>query len=107
MGDDDRIYEGRGFHFQGEVSRNTSVSSFNDVGIFVAFIGNFTDILPSAGQMKSFHWFLQNSVQREALAKDYKILSQDELIMTEPQPNGIIEALQEIDEFYSSEKKKF
>lgn len=101
IGDDNLIYEIRGFNFQGEVSRNTSASNFNDIGIFVAFIGTFTNIRPSERQVRSFNWFLENSVQREVLIRNYTILSQEQLGMTESLANGIIEALNGTAEFYS------
>jgi hypothetical protein len=51
IGDDGFVYEGRGFRYQGEVPGNNSASSFGDVGMFVAFIGNFTVNQPNSRQI--------------------------------------------------------
>lgn len=79
IGDDGFVYEGRGFRFRGEVPRNVTTSDFGDVGIFVAFIGTFTENQPSARQISTFNSFLELSIRRDVLSQDYRILLQDQL----------------------------
>lgn len=109
VGDDGNVYEGRGFRFQGEESQNGSViSSFNDIGIHVAFIGTFINENdnPSFSQVMTFEAFLTDSVRRDFVVQNYTLLSQDQLLQTDPFAAGLLRALEdERKHFYASEFK--
>jgi hypothetical protein len=84
IGDDGFVYEGRGFRFQGEIASNDSTSSFDDIGIFVAFIGTFSNQQPSEGQVTTFNRFLELSTNRDVLMRNYTLLLQDQLSLEYP-----------------------
>lgn len=104
IGDDEMVYEGRGFLYQGEIPSNgTLTNSFENVGLFIAFIGTFTTNSPSSGQILTFNNFIDNSVRRDFLEEEYVLLLQDELVTTEfPSANGIAEAMKEEDGYHKS-----
>jgi hypothetical protein len=96
IGGDGNVYEGRGDRYQGQISQRTSESSFEELeelGLIVAFIGSFVDEGPSARQQQTFRAFLDSSVRREVLQEDFQILSQDQLVMTNPPPEKLINFL--------------
>lgn len=101
IGDDGFIYEGRGYRYQGEITTTSSVSSYDDIGIFVAFIGTYNDAQPSNVQNNSLNEFLKHSVRRDMVAIDYIILSQDQLTLSESPAKGILEFAETRSDFYS------
>lgn len=103
VGDDGFMYEGRGYRFQGDLPENNLASSFEKIGIIVAFIGTFDDRQPSQRQIATFNEFLANSVQRDYLKKNYKIISQDQLVMLVPVAAGLLESLKLMNRFHPCE----
>lgn len=73
------MYEGRGEKLQGEHTSTLNGSSYNDIGICVAFIGTFEETQPSVTQLETFHNFIVTFVSRGIIDSDYKIFSQDQL----------------------------
>lgn len=106
IGDDGAVYEGRGFKYQGEIPMNDAVSSFDDIGLHVAFIGNFINEPPSVRQINTFQLFLDDALRQEVLKENYILLLEDQLSMTESPAAGLLEALTENSKFYSSMKFK-
>ena len=79
IGDDDNVYEGRGFDFQGEIMINGKENYFEESGIIVAFIGSFKNQQPSTKQVKTFDSFL-NRFEDINITRDYTLLSQNQII---------------------------
>ena len=79
IGDDDNVYEGRGFDFQGEIVINGKENYFEESGIIVAFIGSFKNQQPSTKQVKTFDSFL-NRFEDKNITRDYTLLSQNQFI---------------------------
>lgn len=104
IGDDGSVYEGRGFKVQGKISHKNSVSSYDDVGIFVAFIGKFEDRQPSERMISTFKSFLAKTVNQDVLDKHFVLLMQDQLELINPLPKGLLEFLQTQNKFHSREK---
>lgn len=100
IGDDGNVYEGRGFQFQGELSGNGSVNSYSEVGIFVAFIGTFTDKQPTAQMVSVFNSFVDISIRRDVLKEDFKIFLQDSLIATDSKSQGLLDFLETTENFH-------
>lgn len=75
IGDDGNIYEGRGFQYQGGCQTNfiPTSDSFDDVGLLIAFIGDYSVNTPSLRQIEAFTAFLSSSVNRDLLHKNYVI----------------------------------
>jgi hypothetical protein len=142
IGDDGFVYEGRGFRFQGEIANNNATSSFNDIGIFVAFIGTFSNRedpsqqglggragfavvcfltvpflfvvysfyfnqQPSEGQVTTLNRFLELSIKRDVLMRNYTLLLQDQLSLEYPQAEGLEQLLSERDDATSCEHFDF
>lgn len=84
--DDGKIYEGRGFKFQGEMTVKDEFSSFDSIGATNACIGTFVDRQPSDEQRDVFYNFLMHSVYRDVLASDFMMLLQDQLSKEETFP---------------------
>lgn len=108
IGEDGNVYEGRGFELQGQASRNGSViSTFDDVGMYVAFVGTFNDNPPSLELVMTFQAFLDHSIRRDFIIQNYTLLLEDQLLQTEPFANGLFEALNDTAKFYQSENLNF
>lgn len=98
------VYEGRGFRYQGEIpSENSKTSSFDDIGILVAFIGNFSIRPLSSRQILSFSTFLDTSLQRDTLMNNFTLLLQDQLIEASAPTQGILEFLLTRPEYHNRE----
>lgn len=102
VGSDGSIYEGRGNRFFGEISRrNDSASTFNEIGMLIGFVGNFSGNRPGEKQMKAFETFVGVTMDWGILSRDVTLFSQDQLVMTKPAATGLIEALRKYARFYS------
>lgn len=101
IGDDGFVYEGRGFHFKGEIVENEFSSDFNDFAfLIIAFIGTFNDAQPSEQQLETFRRFMLQSVNRDVISRDYLLLLQDQLTMSVPDSAGLLEELGTLAEFH-------
>lgn len=100
IGDDGLVYEGRGFRFQGEIlSENSHISSFDDVGILIAFIGNFSIRTLSSQQVYALDTFLEYASRRDVLIDNFKLLLQDQLVETSVPADGLLDFLHSRQEF--------
>lgn len=107
IGDDGNFYVARGFSTQGEIfSERPSTSAFNELGMFVAFIGNFTEQQPSNEMLESFDSFIDNLVSRELAVKDFTLLLQDQLALTKPDAVGLLNVLRSRQRFRSCKNRK-
>jgi peptidoglycan recognition protein LC len=104
IGGDGNAYEGRGFTHEGEIPESNSTSSFNDVGIIVAFIGTFDKQRPSETQISTFKAFLENSLGKDFVTRNFALVAQDQVTNSNLPALGLLEVLKEFDEFYEREK---
>lgn len=103
IGDDGFVYEGRGFRHQGEIPSNTTTSSFGETGLIIAFIGNFTDTVPSQAQVETFQKFLLHSVRRDVIIRSYTLFLADQLTLKEEKfADGLLQVIKDEEQFYSS-----
>lgn len=100
VGDDGFMYEGRGFKYQGELPRKDSPSNFDNLGLIIAFIGTYDNVKPSQGQLATFNEFVERSVGRDVIIRDFKILLADNLLLHKPPAQGLIDAMVVHDEYY-------
>ena len=56
---DSKIYEGRGFDYEGQHTSNNNATEYNSIGICVTFIGNYEHETISESQVKVFHDFIE------------------------------------------------
>lgn len=106
IGGDGSVIEGRGFRFEGEHTANMDGSSFNDIGICVAFIGTFNETQPFDKQIEGFRNFTTQYVNDGVIAEDHKIFFQDQLAKPKVPANALFEVVQTFDNFYSSKLAK-
>jgi hypothetical protein len=79
IGADGNVYEGRGFDFQGQHTTNVNATSYDEIGICVAFIGTFENQSIYQEQIEAFQSFIDHFVIEGNIAEDYKLFSQDQL----------------------------
>lgn len=100
IGDNNFVFEGRGFRHQGEIPHNDTTSFFDDsFGLIVALIGNFTNNEPEASQVETFNRFLKRSIDRDVMTGDYRMFLEDQLALNEPPANGLLPMLRAKEEF--------
>lgn len=100
------IFEGRGFLYEGEHTASSNGSSYNDIGIGVAFIGTLDKDPPSNEQIEGFRKFLAYFTSELMIVKDYKIFSHDQLLNEEnpAKLTALLDVLADFEEFESSKK---
>jgi N-acetylmuramoyl-L-alanine amidase len=101
IGDDGNVYEGRGFHFQGEHTANANGTSYDGIGICVAFIGNFEGEEPSDLQLETFKRFIKFNVNVGIISTDHKIFSQDQLTKPIVPASALFDTIKSWEHFYS------
>ncbi|KAG5676721.1 hypothetical protein PVAND_006533 [Polypedilum vanderplanki] len=104
IGNDGKIYEGRGFEFQGQHTSNLYGTEFNSIGICVAFMGNYQTISPSENQMKLFENFIDFYILNEIISENYIIVIQDDLMYKTIRANALNEAVSGMEHFYPLQK---
>lgn len=107
VGDDGYVYEGRGFEFQGEITKTSSASNFDDIGLFVAFIGTFADVEPTELQKSSLNDFLESSVRRDMIDENFIVLSQDQLTLSATPAQGLLEVTKSWNGFHSRKQTNY
>lgn len=95
-----RVFEGRGFQYEGEHTSSSNGSSFNDIGIGIAFIGNFVVEPPSDAQIAAFHDFTEHFIKKGIISEQVKIFSQDQLVTQETPANALNSVLEGFTNFY-------
>lgn len=95
IGNDGYYYEGRGENFEGEL---TETPSYSNLGLIIAFIGNFTEIIPTH-HITTLNILLNRLY---TLTSPYKILFEGQLPDTKFLPTQTIVALREMTRFYDS-----
>ncbi|XP_070499666.1 peptidoglycan recognition protein 3-like [Chironomus tepperi] len=97
IGGDGKIYEGRGFNYQGQHTKNLDATEFNSIGICIAFIGNYARTVPSFEQYDLLRDFIETFVKNQLITKDYIVVLQDDLVYSETKAvtlNNVIRNLQ-------------
>lgn len=105
IGGDGRVYEGRGYRYEGEHSSNVNASNYNDIGLGIAFIGNFRDLAPPYAMQNVFNEFLLQSVENGNLTSNYKIFFQDQLIYKDLEATALKNTLRQLNKFYEGKIK--
>lgn len=77
VGGDGAVYWGRGFDYVGAHTKG-----FNFGAIAVAFIGTYTDVLPSQCQVDSFNKLILVGLQEGKISADYTLVAQCQLKVT-------------------------
>jgi len=101
IGGDERIYEGRGFNFQGQHTQNFEATEYNSIGICIAFIGNYASIAPNSSQIDLLKDFISTFVELEAISIDHIIVLQDDLKYFEQKADAMNEVIKSLTNFRS------
>lgn len=89
--------------FQGEHTSNPNATSYNDIGICVAFIGTFEVNQLSDNQIRAFNSFISYYVKSNVIDEDYKLFSQHQLMKMSVVPTALANTINSWKKFYSSE----
>lgn len=98
-----RVFEGRGFQYEGEHTSSSNGSSFNDIAIGIAFIGNFDVEPPPDAQVEAFHNFTEYLIKKGIISEQHKIFSQDQIVKQKTSANALINVLEGFKNFHSGE----
>ncbi|KAG5676715.1 hypothetical protein PVAND_006528 [Polypedilum vanderplanki] len=101
IGEDGKIYEGRGFEFQGEHTSNLYGTEFNSIGICIAFMGNYQSLSPILTPLIKF---IDYYLSYKVIDEDYKLFSQDDLIIRDDKAYALKDAIKGMDNFYELRK---
>ncbi|XP_070499637.1 peptidoglycan recognition protein 3-like [Chironomus tepperi] len=99
IGRDERVYEGRGFDYQGQHTQNSEATEYNSIGICIAFIGDYSTVAPYLGLINLLKSFISTFVERGVIATDHIIVLQDDLKYFEPKANALNAVIATIDNF--------
>lgn len=78
IGSHGRVYEGRGWLYQGAHTKG-----YNSDSLGVAFIGKFDNITyPTDAQVLACRLLLEEGVRRKVLVRDYQLFSANQLMPT-------------------------
>ncbi|KAG5676720.1 hypothetical protein PVAND_006532 [Polypedilum vanderplanki] len=100
IGGDGKVYEGRGFEFEGQHTANLHGTEFNSIGICIAFIGNYNVTSPNENQLNVLREFINHFISKE-LSEDYIIIKQDDLIYKSTKANALNEAIVNFENYYA------
>lgn len=104
IGGDGSVIEGRGFQYEGEHTSNSNGSSFDDIGICIAFIGTFSNESLSEAQTESFRKFVLYFISEGLISANYRIFLRDQLAKPKESANALLEFLRNLPQFHSSER---
>ncbi|XP_070490144.1 peptidoglycan recognition protein 3-like [Chironomus tepperi] len=94
IGNDSKIYEGRGFEYEGQHTSNNNATEYNSIGICVAFIGHYKHETISESQVKVFEDFIEFFKKSGVISENYTIFMQDQLMKTDLNANGLLMTVQ-------------
>ena len=104
IGGDGSIFEGRGIEFKGQHTSNVNGSSYDEIGICVAFIGTFENISPSTKQIEAFHDLIKHFTDEGSITEDHKIFFHDQLAKPAIPANSLFETMKTFKKFYPGKK---
>ena len=99
IGGDGRIYEGRGFSYQGQHTQNLDATEYNSIGICIAFIGNYQSTAPSPSQINLLKEFIGKSIDQEIIVDNHVIVLQDDLKYFATKANALNDEIKSFSNF--------
>lgn len=100
IGGDGSIYEGRGIEYEGQHTANINGSSYDDIGICVAFIGTFLNQSLTEDQIAAFNNFVKFFISEGKMIENYKVFFQEQLTAREIPAEALLEAMNNFTNFY-------
>lgn len=98
--EDGSIYEERGHRFEDDQSSTIDGSSFNDIGICVAFIGSFHNSTPSDNQLAAYKMFIKQFVKDGIINKEQNVFIQDQLMENPSKAWELNRIVEDFDNFH-------
>ncbi|XP_077997731.1 peptidoglycan-recognition protein SC2-like [Glandiceps talaboti] len=86
IGEDGRVYEGRGWDTQGAHS-----IGYNAKSLGICILGDFMDVLPDKAALEATHKFLAHCVEQKKLSEDYILYGHRQARPTECPGNALFE----------------
>jgi hypothetical protein len=105
IGGDGKVYEGRGFEYEGQHTSNIDATEYNSIGICIAFIGDHESTAPYENQLNILRAFIEYFISHEVINESYMIFSQDDLVYREVKASALKEAVSSFDHYHSREFK--
>lgn len=99
IGGDERIYEGRGFKYQGQHTHNFEATEYNSIGICIVFIGDYTSVAPNLDLINLLKDFISTFVKHELISENHIIVLQDDLTYIQPKADAMNEAIKSLANF--------
>ncbi|XP_024889967.1 peptidoglycan-recognition protein SA-like [Temnothorax curvispinosus] len=84
VGGDGLAYVGRNWNYVGGYSRH-----YNGISIGIAFIGDFTSVVPPKTQLNAAKELIKFGVRAEKIAPDYKLLGARQVVTTKNPGNAL------------------
>lgn len=97
IGNDGRVYEGTGWHIVGAHTYH-----YNRNGLGIAFIGDFSDELPTEAAMNAAKELMRCGVRRGELDRHYRMLAGRQLIATDSPGTELYGEIQQWDNWATS-----
>ncbi|XP_070503130.1 peptidoglycan recognition protein 4-like isoform X2 [Chironomus tepperi] len=101
IGADGNVYEGRGFGYQGQHTRNIAATEYNSIGIMIAFIGNYKSTSPSLDQIILLENFIKFFQESGNISSQYLIFSQDDLMHRDLTADSLNSAVANMKNYHS------
>ena len=96
------IIEGRGFYHEGVHTANLHGSTFNDIGICIAFIGNYNKLTPNDNDTDALFNFFKYAIDQGVLSSNFSIFYQDQLTIKTVPADGLNDVVKTWDKWLPS-----
>lgn len=79
ISEDGRIFEGRGFAYEGQHTYDHSSTSYNSKAICVSFIGTYSNVSLTSKQVEAYNWLIQMQKECGNISVDFKLFFSDQV----------------------------
>jgi hypothetical protein len=101
IGGDGKVYEGRGFEYEGQHTESQDATEYNSIGIGIAFIGKYEITAPNENQMKVLNEFVEYFKLQGEIDDNNIFLMQDSLMYSNESTSALKTAISSLPNFYS------
>lgn len=100
IGGNGKVYEGRGYRYEGQHTMDVNASDYNEIGIGIGFLGNYHNIKPSSDMVEALKLFINELINEGVIENEHHIFFQDDLIYKEQEATELKKSLKELENFY-------
>lgn len=88
IGSDGNVYQGRGWNLEGE-----HTNSYNENSIAIAFVGCFTNHLPTESSLNAAKSLIQHGIDLSLIPSDYVLIGQSQCLPIESPGKCLMEEI--------------